>query len=261
MSSVNPCGIPGGTSLNTLSDFQMAYRTAAQQAIGAPGSWNFIDNPAKPGFGAAPWTLQQWQCAVQQGWNVGPWDAEQLADSQAGYNAVTACWPCTGQLTSPGTVTTTPQTAPLLPSVAETYLAIIEGHPQDPSLQSSFAPYTYAQILAAAAQYQATPVGSTIAPGSYPAGGGTVGTIPAARTQGSQIPPLVVNPPAQTPTVAAAGSGAVQTSAPAASTPTSASSLTSSITSDISSVWSDLTANPLYLVIGAAAVYFIFLRK
>jgi hypothetical protein len=245
-----------------LSDFQMAYRTAAQQAIGAPGSWNWIDNPAKPGFGGTPWTLQQWKCA--QGWNIGPWDSEQLADSQAGYSAVSACWPCSGQLTAPTTVTTTPQTAPLLPSVAETYLAIINAHPGDPALQNSFAPYTYAQILAAAAQYQATPVGSTIAPGSYPAGGGTVGTIPAPRTQGAQIPPLVVNPPAQTSTVAsgtAPSGGSVQTSAPAVSTPTSASSLTSSITSDLSTAWSDLTANPLYLVIGAAAVYFLFLRK
>jgi hypothetical protein len=284
-SNPNPCGLPssdpGGTQLST---WLATYESVAQMAIGAPQSWSSINNPTQS------MTLNEWQCAVQAGMQVGDWDDEQLADAEAGYNEVTSCWPCSGQIPTAGSTYTGAcvpgvpgypncggvAPPPLDPTLAARYLSIIQAHPTDPALQNSFAPYTYAEILAAAAQYSATPTGAAN-PGGYPApgsSGGIVGVIAPPNTPGpvstqpisqpapapapAPSPVTVVGSPAPTPAPSPAPTTAPTTTTTAPTTTTTASS---GLSSDLSSLVSDLTANPIYLIGGAILLVLLLGRK
>jgi len=244
MSSVNPCGVPGGTSANTLADWQMSYRATAQDAIGAPASWNGISNPT------STMSLAEWQCAVNQGMRIGPWDDEQLADAEAGFNAVSACWPCEGSPTGGG------YTGACLPGMPEypacqtqqVLLPSVAARLQSVS-QKSGAPLSSfgvpAMIQSGAAAYAQTPTGSQYPGAIFPAGGGTAGMIPQAASIGISSP---------------AGGGSsqpvqpVQTYVPASSGTTTAGT----VSGDLSTLVSDLTGNPILLV-GIIAVLYLVL--
>src|SRR5277367_3260088 len=242
MSAVNPCGVPGGTSANTLADWQMTYHSIATDAIGAPASWNQISNPT------SSMSLADWQCAVTQGLSIGPWDDEQIADAQAGFNAVTDCWPCEGSPTGGGfTGACLPGTSwwpqcqgqqVILPSVASRMVQVSQttGVPVDP------------QTAAAAKAYSSTPMGSQYPGAVFPYGGGTVGTTPAASTVGVGVSQAI---PVST------GSGGTAP-APTSTAPVTSTTTTGSVTGDLSTLVTDLTSNPIYLVLAAVAAYFIF---